>query len=72
MSASAPVHRYEAGTRISHPDLVAPLASVLGQPVPYFYTEDDGLARLISIYGELSEKDPAASLQHAEATAGRK
>lgn len=45
--ASTRVNRYEAG--VHQPDLLTlqRMAKVLGQPVAYFYAEDDELAQLI-------------------------
>ncbi|WP_454828382.1 helix-turn-helix domain-containing protein [Pseudoxanthomonas wuyuanensis] len=45
--ASTRVNRYEAG--VHQPDLqtLQRMAKVLGQPVAYFYAEDDELAQLI-------------------------
>lgn len=45
--ASTRVNRYETG--VHQPDLQIQqrMAAVLGYPLPYFYAEDDELARLI-------------------------
>ncbi|MCE7032890.1 helix-turn-helix transcriptional regulator [Lysobacter sp. GX 14042] len=50
--ASTRINRYEAG--VHQPDLqtLERLADVLGQPVAYFYAEDDELAAVIRKFHE--------------------
>lgn len=50
--ASTRINRYEAG--VHQPDLqtLERLAAVLGQPVAYFYAEDDELAAVIRKFYE--------------------
>ena len=48
--ASTRINRYETGVHQPHARTMQRLADVLGLPLPYFYAEDDGLARLIANY----------------------
>ena len=51
-SASPRVNQYERGVHVPDFSTIERLASVLNVPVPYFYTRDDVLAKLIVKYGQ--------------------
>ncbi len=55
-SSSARINQYETGKHTPDYTTLAQLAKVLKVPVPYFYCEDDRLARLILAYDKLSAK----------------
>lgn len=55
-SASPRVNQYERGKHTPSYTTLVQLAKVLKVPVPYFYCEDDRLARLIIVYGKLPAK----------------
>ena len=52
-SASPRINQYERGVHVPDFSTIERLASVLKVPVPYFYTRDDDLAKLILRYGQL-------------------
>jgi transcriptional regulator with XRE-family HTH domain len=62
-SASARINQYERGKHLPDFNTAERLATVLGVPMPYFYTRDDELARLVRIFGRI---DPAARQQLVE------
>ena len=55
-SASPRINQYETEKHTPSYTTLAQLAKVLKVPVPYFYCEDDRLARLILVYDKLSVK----------------
>jgi transcriptional regulator with XRE-family HTH domain len=55
-SASPRINQYETGKHTPSYATLVQLGKVLKVPVPYFYCEDDRLARLILAYGALSSK----------------
>ncbi len=55
-SASPRINQYEKGKHTPSYNTLVQLAKVLKVPVPYFYCEDDRLARLILAYDKLSAK----------------
>lgn len=55
-SASARINQYERGKHIPDFSTAERLASVLDVPLPYLYTRDDELARLILFFGRFNEK----------------
>ncbi len=55
-SASPRINQYETGKHTPDYTTLAQLAKVLKKPVPYFYCEDERLARLILAYDKLSAK----------------
>ena len=55
-SASPRINQYETGKHTPSYTTLAQLAKVLKVPVPYFYCEDDRLARLVLAYDKLSAK----------------
>jgi transcriptional regulator with XRE-family HTH domain len=69
--SSARISRYEGG--IHEPPLLIGqlLAKALHLPAAYFYTEDDSLAELLSIYGKLKLPERKAILKTAEALLNR-
>jgi transcriptional regulator with XRE-family HTH domain len=64
--SSARISRYESG--VHEPSLLIGqlLAKVLHLPTAYFYTEDDSLAELISIYEKLKVSERKVLLKTAE------
>lgn len=60
--ASTRINRYELGVHKADLVIVQKLAKVLGVPVAYLYADDDGLARLIREYGQMSERRRAQIL----------
>ncbi|WP_026361731.1 helix-turn-helix domain-containing protein [Methylotenera sp. 1P/1] len=52
-SASARINQYERGKHTPDFSTACSLANVLKMPTAYFYTEDESLAELIVIYGQL-------------------
>jgi transcriptional regulator with XRE-family HTH domain len=65
-SASARINQYERDKHV--PDFLTAcnIAKVLDVPAAYFYTEDDSLAELISIYGQMKTQERKALLDIAE------
>ena len=57
MSASARMNRYELGNRVPNFELVQALAKVLRVPTPYFYAEDETMAKLILVTHALSARE---------------
>lgn len=53
-AASPRMNRYEKGVHQASIDIVQQIASVLGVPLAYFYTEDDALAELVMRWDKLS------------------
>ncbi len=51
-SASARINQYERGKHVPDLSMVERLAFVLDVPTPYFYAEDDGLAKWILLFRE--------------------
>ena len=56
-SASPRINQYETGKHVPNYSTLVQLAAVLKVPTPYFYCEDDRLARLILAYGKLTTKE---------------
>lgn len=56
-SASPRINQYERGKHTPDFGTVERLAKVLKTPVPFFYTKDNELAKLILIYASLSGKN---------------
>ena len=59
MSASARMNRYELGNRVPNFELVQELAKVLKVPAPYFYADDEAMAKLILAAHAMSAKELA-------------
>lgn len=55
--ASARMNQYEVGTHWPSFETAAKLAKVLNVPTPYFYTEDDLLARIIAKLGRMKARE---------------
>lgn len=70
-SASTRMNRYELGKRAPAFELVEQIAKVLKVPAPYFYAEDDALARIILAVGQLPAKERAKLLESAESLVKR-
>ena len=56
-SASARVNQYEKGKHVPDYSTIQRFSKVLKVPACYFYAEDDDLAKIIRIFGNLSTKD---------------
>ncbi len=56
-SASPRINQYETGKHTPAYSTLVQLGAVLDVPVPYFYCEDDRLARLILAYEALSDSE---------------
>jgi len=54
-SASARMNRYERGTRVPGPELVARFGVVLNLPAAYFYAEADDEAELLAAFHKLPD-----------------
>ncbi len=58
--ASARINQYERGKHMPDFLTVCNLAKVLGVPAAYFYAEDNQLAELIILFGQLKEAERKA------------
>jgi len=56
-SASPRINQYETGKHTPSYATLTQLGEVLKVPAPYFYCEDDRLARLILAYAQLSTRE---------------
>lgn len=68
-SARARISRYETGANMAPETMAKRLAYTLGIPLPYFYCEDEGLARLILAFGTLDEERRSRALELVEGLA---
>lgn len=66
--SSARMSRYENGIHEPPLPVIHLLAKALRLPSAYFYAEDDNLAALISIYGQMKSADRKAIISFAEST----
>lgn len=53
--ASSRINQYETGKYVPDLQILTLIGAVLDTPAPYFYCEDNQLARLIRIFGTLDE-----------------
>lgn len=67
--ASTRINRYELGIHKVDYAFAMRLAEVLRVPVAFFYADDEELARLILIFGQLPQRRRGDLLLHAEALA---
>jgi transcriptional regulator with XRE-family HTH domain len=65
-SASARINQYERGKHVPDFLTVCNLAKVLCVPSAYFYAEEDALAELISLFGQLKNAERKTLLALAE------
>jgi transcriptional regulator with XRE-family HTH domain len=56
-SASARINQYERGKHVPDFLTVCNLAKVLCVPSAYFYAEEDALAELISLFGQMKTQE---------------
>jgi transcriptional regulator with XRE-family HTH domain len=70
MSSSARMNQYERGKHEPDFAMVSRIAGALQLPVSFFYSEDDGEAKLIAAYHRLSSSQRTALLAHVLAIAG--
>jgi len=71
-SASARMNQYERGKHSPDFSLMQRLAKILGMPVPWFYTDDDDMARLQEIFFRLDSADRKRLLALGEALESHK
>ena len=67
--ASARINQYERGKHAPDFLTVRNLAKVLGVPTAYFYAEDDNLAELIVLFGNLKAVERKSLLASAHSLA---
>lgn len=67
--ASTRINRYELGIHKVDYAFALRLAEVLRVPVAFFYADDEELARLILIFGQLPQRRRGDLLLHAETLA---
>jgi transcriptional regulator with XRE-family HTH domain len=65
--ASARINQYERGKHSPDFLTVRNLAKVLGVPTAYFYTEDEALAELIVLFGQLRTAERKSLLAYVRA-----
>jgi transcriptional regulator with XRE-family HTH domain len=71
-SASARINQYERGKHAPDFLTVRNLAKVLAVPTAYFYAEDDYLAALLMLLGELKNTERKTVLHFAESLLANK
>lgn len=64
-SASARMNRYERGTRSPGFELLQRIGNVLDLPVTYFYSSDDGEAKLLIAFHRMSSESKTTLLAFA-------
>lgn len=64
--ASARMNQYEVGKHVPDFAILEKIAKVLKIPTAYFYTNDDVLAELIGIYGNLTVNNKKELLKSAK------
>ena len=69
-SSSARINQYERGKHMPDFLTVCNLAKVFGVPAAYFYAEDNYLAELIALSGQLKATERKALLNFAESLIG--
>jgi transcriptional regulator with XRE-family HTH domain len=69
-SSSARINQYERGKHMPDFLTVCNLAKVLGVPAAYFYAEDNHLAELIALFGQLKTAERKVLHGFAETLAG--
>lgn len=65
-SARARISRYETGANMAPEPMAKRLAQTLGIPLPYFYCEDERLARLILTFWTLDDGRRTRTLAFVE------
>lgn len=70
-SSSARINQYERGKHTPDFLTVCNLAKVFGVPAAYFYAEDDNLAELIMLFGQLKVSERKELLGFAESLASK-
>jgi transcriptional regulator with XRE-family HTH domain len=65
-SASPRINQYETGKHEPNYYNVARLAKVLNLPPAYFYAQDQQIADLIALFGQLTKAQKKALIQQAE------
>lgn len=69
-SSSARINQYERGKHMPDFLTVCNLAKVLGVPTAYFYADDNHLAELITLFGQLKATERKTLLVFAESLVG--
>lgn len=70
-SASARINQYERGKHSPDFLTVCNLAKVLGVPTAYFYAEDDNLAELIVLFGQMHTSEHRRLLDIVKSLSGK-
>lgn len=65
-SASARMNQYERGKHVPDMVTIERIAEALDVPMPYLFTDDDDLAKLLCTYGELPTAAKESLLRFAE------
>lgn len=66
-SSSARMNQYERGKHIPDFLTLKNIAKILTVPVPYFYTEDNILAEIVLMYGQISNESRKKALVYFKA-----
>ena len=69
--ASTRINRYEVGVHEPDVGTTRRLASVLGVPLPYFYTDDDLMAEMILAFTRIPRRKQQAPLRELDGKASR-
>jgi len=64
--ASTRINRYEQGVHEADIATATRLAAVMQVPLPYFYANEDRMARMILAFAQLSSKDQERMLKQIE------
>lgn len=64
-SASPRMNQYERGKHLPDILTVTHLAKAVGVPVPYFFAQDDLLAEILLLWGQMDEAGHAALMRAA-------
>lgn len=56
-SASPRINQYEKGKHVPDYSTLSRLGEVLDVPVAYFYCEDDALAEMVILFGQLNQSE---------------
>ena len=62
-TASARVNQYEKGKHVPDYSTIQRFSKVLKVPACYFYAEDDDIAYMIRIFGDLSQRARAKAIE---------
>lgn len=65
-SASSRVNHYEIGRHLPDYETARRLSDVLSVPTSYLYEEDDGVAKMILIFNQLTDSDRMKAIEMIE------